>query len=656
MYTKRFAALILCLCLSIAAALADTELEVKEIVVTATRTEEEVLTAPGHVTVLSEEEISRSGARNLADLLTRQAGIKVNDYGAEGAQNSISIRGSASSQVLILVNGIRINDSLNGGFDLSDIPLSGVERIEIVRGGSSALYGSDALGGVINIITKKEAMNQFKLKIENGSYIPHSAVEVSETTQTAVDANWLDLIDTQKVILEYSTKLQNIDLVASGGFTRAANEFVWNDQKYIDDYRSRVNADLLGGNGYLALSLPLAEGSVGATGSVGYKEVGAPGQIDPAHWSLSTDARQKTATVQGQLFFNTDRFFTDLLSFDINAFYKHFGLEFNDPSYDPSIAKLHSVGVDIVQEFIVLDSLSLTYGVNGVYENANSTNIDERQRFSGGGFLELTVFPIWDLAIMPTVRYDLYSDYAGSLNYKVNIVYKLNNSISLKLSGGKSYRIPTFNDLYWPDDPVFFTRGNPDLTPETGYFGELGFSLLTDRLRLNTFVFTRYVVDAIIWGANPVTFYYEPVNVGKSLFPGAEFDAEMNLINNVWLKTTYTFIYSYLLEGFSGTYEYSDNKRAPYVPVHSADAALEYRGNKTTGGLSLEYVDKTYKDDENTIPIDGHIVLNAQVRHQITDYLTLQAGIDNLLNNIYEVIDDYVAPPISFWLGAELTL
>jgi len=130
---------------------------------------------------------------------------------------------------------------------------------------------------------------------------------------------------------------------------------------------------------------------------------------------------------------------------------------------------------------------------------------------------------------------------------------------------------------------------------------------------------------------------------------------DMNIVDNVWLKTAYTLICSYLLEGFSGTYEYSDNKRAPYVPVHSVDAALEYRGDKTMGGLSFEYVDKTYKDDENKIQIDGHFVLNAQVRHRLNEYLILQAGVDNLLNSTYEVIDDYVAPPISFWLGADLT-
>jgi vitamin B12 transporter len=657
MSKKRFAALVLCLCLPITLTLADTELEMKEIVVTATRTEEEVLTAPGHVTVLSEEEISRSGAKNLADLLTRQSGIKVNDYGAEGAVKSISIRGSATAQVLILVNGVRLNDSLNGGFDLSDIPLTGVERIEIVRGGSSALYGSDAMAGVINIITKKDAKNRLKVKIENGSYIPRSAVEVSEgPTQTSADTNWLDLVDTQKLSLEYSTVLANIDLVASGGFTRAANEYVWNDTKYIGDYRRRINADLLSGNGYLSVSSSIGEGSAGVTGSANYKEVGSPGQIDPTHFSLSTDARQQTATAQGQMFFNTDHFFLDILSFDINGFYKYFGLDYSNPPYDPSSVKLHTVGIDIVQEFNASDILSLIYGGNIIYEGADSTEIDIRRRFSGGGFLEFALYPIPGLSITPTLRYDFYSDYAGSLNYKLNIVYGLNTSVSLKLSGGKSYRIPTLNDLYWPDDPINFMRGKPNLTPETGYFGELGFSFLTDRLRVNTFVFTRYVTDAIVWGFNLATFYYEPLNVGESLFPGAEFDAEMNLINNFWLTAAYTFIYSYLLEGFSGTYGYSDNKRAPYVPVHSADAALEYRGGKTMGGLYFEFVDKAYKDDENTIQIDGHCVFNAQVRHQLTDCLTLALKANNIFNKVYEVLADYTAPPLSFWLGAELTV
>ena len=658
MYKQQFAALFLCLCLPITLALADTELEISEIVVTATRTEEEILTAPGHVTVLDEEEISRSGAKNLADLLTRQAGIKINDYGAEGAVKSISIRGSASAQVLILVNGVRLNDSRQGGANLSQISLENIEKIEIIRGGFSALYGTDAVAGVINIITKKSADYQLKLKVENGSYIPRAAVEVSDQpvnpTETDVDANWLDLADTQKLSLQYSTELGNVDLVTSGSFTRAANGFVWNDTEYIDDYRRRVNADLLGGNGYLSLTAPLDDGSLGANASVAYEDVGVPGSIyTGAFNSISSNARQRSLTAMGQVYFETDRFLSDLLSLDAKAFYKLARMTFTDPPSDPSIHTLHSFGLDVTQELVALEMLSVIYGGNLLIDLVDSTQLNTQNRISGGVFLELPIYPLPQLTIIPVVRYDLYSDFPGSLNFKLSTVYSVAESLAVKLSGGSSYRAPTFNDLYWPNDG--WSEGNKDLTPETGYYAELGVTVATERLHLDTFPFARYLVDAIQW-METAPFFYEPMNIGRLFYPGVEANAELNLFHNVWLTGDYTFLYSFTLEGSGATYSFSDNKRAPYAPLHSFDAVLEYRGDKLQASVSAEYVDKVYTDDANSTQIDSYYVLNTLLRYQVNELLTVQVAVDNVLNSSYEILTDYIAPPVSFWLGAELTL
>jgi len=659
MYTKRFSALILCLCLSISVALADTELEVKEIVVTATRTEEEVLTAPGHVTVLGEEEISRSGAKNMADLLTRQAGIKVNDYGAEGALKSISFRGSSSSQVLVLVNGVRQNNSDSGGANLSLIPLENVEKIEIIRGGFSSLYGADAVGGVINIITKKSADGQFKIKVENGAYIPREAIEVSEgPTQTPVDANLLDLVDTQKVGFEYSTKIGNSDLVVTGRGTRAANSFVWNDTEYIDGYRARINAGLLGGGGYVSLSTPIGEGTAGANASLNYQDVGAPGSINPS-WA-SSDARQKDLNATAQMFFKTDRFLLDILSLDVNAFYKYSKLTFDDPPAAASIYELNTFGIDAVQEYAALDWLSVVYGASVLVDSVDASGYDET-RISGGAFVELPIYPFSQLSIIPIARYDLYSDFPNSLNFKLSGVYTLDESLAIKVSGGSSYRAPTFSDLYTPLTafPGFISQGNPNLSPEKGYYAEVGATVATDRMNFDAFAFARYMIDAILWvDFDPDPFDYDgkPVNIGEAFYPGVEVNAEVKLISDLWFSGVYTFLYSFVLEGSSATYSFSDGKRAPYAPVHSADAALEYRGNRLTAGMNGEYVSKVYTDDENTTEIDGYLVLNALARYKVNELLTLQAAIDNLLNSTYEVLTDYVAPPISFWLGAELTL
>lgn len=655
MYTKRFAALILCLCLPVTLSLADTGLEVKEIVVTATRTTEEVLAAPGHVTVLSEEEISRSGAKNLADLLTRQAGIKVNDYGTEGAAKSISIRGSASAQVLILVNGVRLNDSRAGGADLAQIPLDNIERIEIVRGGFSSLYGADAVGGVINIITKKSADGQLKLKVENGAYIPRAAIEVSEaSTETAVDASWLDLVDTQKVSLTYSDSLGNIDLVTIGSFTRAANAFVWNDTAYIDDYRRRINADLLGGSGYLSLSAPVGAGFLGANASLNYQDVGAPGSLA----YVSTSTRQQDLNAVAQVFFKTDTFLSDLLSLDAKAFYKFSRLNYEDPA-DPGNHNLHSFGFDATQELLLLDFLSLVYGGNLLIDLADSSVIDNQTRISGGVFLEVPIYPLPQLSIIPVVRYDLYSDFPNRFNFKLSMVYTATDVLAFKLSGGSSYRAPTFNDLYWPD--LGWSLGNPDLTPETGYYGEVGVTTVTGRLTVDAFAFARYMLDAIQWvdidpDPDPLAYRGQPTNIGEIFYPGFEMNTQANLVGNLWFTGAYTFLYSFVLEGASATYTFKDNKRAAFTPIHSFDAALEYRGDVLEAGVSGEYVGTYYTDDANTTKQDAYFILNALIRYRVNELLTLQAAVDNLLNSNYEVLPDYIAPPVSFWLGAELTL
>jgi vitamin B12 transporter len=650
MYTKWFAAPILCLCLSIPAAFADAELEVKEIVVTATRTEEEILTAPGHVTVLGEEEISRSGARNLADLLTRQAGIKVNDYGAEGAQKIISIRGSSSSQVLILVNGVRQNDSNSGGADLASIPLDNIERIEIIRGGFSSLYGADAVGGVINIITKRNADGRLKVKVENGTYIPRDAIEVSEgPTETPVDANLLDLVDTQKVTLEYSTKIGDSDLVVMARGTRAANNFVWNDEEYINDYRARINADLLGGGGYVSLSAPAGDGTVGANASLSYQDVGTPGSIDPS-WA-SSDARQKNLSAMAQMFFETDRFLTDLFSLDAQAYYKFVRLTYENPPADANISDLHSFGLDAVQEFTVLDRVSLVYGANVLFDLVDNTSYN-KNRFSGGVFVELPLYPLLQLSIIPVLRYDYYSDFPGSFNFKLSSVYALNESIALKLSGGSSYRAPTFSDLYYPDDGFYV--GNPDVKPEKAYYAELGATVATGGGYLNAFAFARYLIDGILWVFNSGIGRYEPTNINKIFYPGFEMNAEVNLWSDLWLTGAYTLIYSFILEDDTTSYTFADDKRAYNTPVHTADASLEYRGADLTAGVSAEYVGEMETVYSGTL--EDYFVLNALLRYRVSKFLTLQAAVDNILNSAYEVLGDYIAPPVSLWLGAELTL
>jgi len=624
----------------------------KEIVITATRSETEILDAPAHVTVISEEEIKQSGARDLSDILNRQAGIYIHDNGPFGAQKSISIRGSESAQVLLLLNGIRLNDSRQGGINLANIPVDSIEKIEIVRGGTSALYGSDAVGGVINIITKKEADNKLVIKVENGSYIPQKAVKVTEgPVEEEVEAQISDLFDTQIVNIQYSRKVKDVNVVTAGSFTRADNAFIWEDATY--GKRKRINADFIGGDVYAGVMFPFQNGQLDVAGTFVYNDVGAPGEADPASFYFSTDANQQNTSIITHVRYNTAELFSEYLSFDAKIFYKYSRLDFEDPPTLKSSHTLNTVGIDAVQELSSFDFFSLVYGGNILYDTVDSTEIEKEKRFSGGIFLETPLYFFPRFTITPALRYDLYSDFPNSVNFKLSGVYNLSRFTSLKASVAKSYRAPTFNDLYWPEDP--WSKGNPDLDPETGYSLEIGISTIRDTLRLDVYGFARYMIDNINW-APGAGGKWTPTNIGSSFYPGIELNGDLNILKNVWLNGSYTFIYSYLLETTFAEYTVSDDKRVPYTPVHSITAGVEYRDGVNLARFEGEFVGKQYEDEANTLVIDSYLVLNAHFRRVLTDKLSLLLSINNILNKSYETVYDYIMPSLFIRTGIEITL
>ena len=647
----RFLALLALGALAASVAAAETELEMEQIVVTATRTPTAILDSPDNVTVITGEEIAAGGALTAAEALARVAGVEIADSGTAGSVKSVRIRGAASAQVLVLVDGVRMNDSRQGATDLSLLPVEMIERIEIVRGGTSALYGADAMGGVVNIITKSRAENHLTLSVSNGSYIPHAAVEVSEgPTETPVDATWFDLADTQRVALQASGAAGRVDLLATGSFTRAANGFVWNDTQYIDDWRRQVNAGLLEGSAFVSATSRSDSATFGFKGQFDYSSSRVPGWLT---WPY-TDAAQQRTYVQGQLFYINPSL-TRSLGLEARAYYKLTRLAYQNP--DPFFPEddthtLHSAGVELQQQASFVDFMQLVYGGCFLADFAESTSIGSRQRLSGGAFLEVPLYLGERLILTPVARYDLYSDFPGSLTWKLGAVLRLSDTLSLKAGGGKSYKAPTLNDLFWPD--VGWGIGNPNLDPETGYSGELGLSLANDRLEAAVSAFARYVRDGIQWDLS--AFPNTPVNIGEAFYPGAEASFDIELLPGLSLRGSYTFLYSFVLEGASAAYSFGDDKRAIYSPVHKAGLALSFETGRTRLAANVEYVGERFADEANTNGLEPYVLLNAEVQQLVGDRLSLTLAGKNLLNQVYQSVNGYVMPPLSIWVGAELAL
>jgi len=621
----------------------DDSIAMQEVVISATKTEQEVLDVSQHVTVISGEEIEKSGAGSVSEVLDARTGIVINDYGPKGASQNVSMRGSTSAQVLILVDGVRMNSALSGGVDLSLIPVDNIERIEIVRGGSSALHGADAMGGVINIITKKKADNRLKVSIENGSFLPGRYVTGYSTDKTEEPADYTDIVDSQKARIAYSRKLGKISLTTAGSIERAKNGYIYKDTNL--ENRKRDNAELLGVDVSAGVRFPAGEGTVDITGSFVRNKKGIPGSIT----SPTPEASQEDRRVQTSADFHTDRFFSELLSFNIKTYVISSELQYKSPSIDvDSDHKTNSAGLDLVQEMLFFNRFSIIYGGNMSYDSVKSTDVGAKDRTYGGGFVETPIFVTDSLTLQPAVRYDYYSDFKGDLNFKLGSVYRLSSTTSIKGSIAKSFRAPTMNDLYWPTDS--FAEGNPDLKPETGYSIDFGATHTGERLRFDLFGYMRYVNDVILWQPGDDGLW-RPSNWGEALYPGIESSLQVRLREGVWARLDYGFLYTFAL---SGGLTMKDNKRLPLIPVHSLNLGLDLQRGKSFFSLSTKYESLRYEKVSNASYLPSYTVVDVLYRRKYR-HVSWFAAVDNLFNEQYEVVPLYPMPGTFVRSGVELT-
>ena len=617
---------------------AQETVELKPVVVTATRIAENPLDVPQNVTVINQKEIEESGAKNIADLLDRQAGIQVSDYGPEGAQKTLSLRGSTSAQVLVLIDGVRVNNSQSGGVDLSLIPLDNVERIEIVRGGNSSLYGADAVGGVINIITKKSDQKKFLIKIRNGSYIPQKYVTGYGTAKKYNNANLLSLVDTQKITLGYFPKLKNIKFSNIFSFTRADNGYFALDNNY--ENRKRENADLLSGNFSSSIFIPFKNSSLNLKGSGLINKKGVPGSLK----SPSPLAEQEDRIIDSSLKYKSNNFISELFDLDITSYYQYKYLHYYNPSPsysstpENSTHKINRFGVDLVQNFFGFSTTLPVYGLNINYDKLTSTDIGTKDRLHAGLFMEINTDLSPRLSIIPSIRYDYYSDFSDSLNMSLGSIFRLGNDSSFKIYASKAYRVPTFNDMYWPE--TNFVSGNPDLKPETGYSVEAGYIKNSGHQLLSVTVFARYIEDVILWleGSDSK---WRPSNYGEAFYPGLELQLSQNITDSINIDINYTYIYSFTL---SGDYKLSSNKRVPYIPVHKIFSSFNYKLKHLTFSIQEEYTGKRFTGTSNEDYLNSYFITNLTFSDKISDQSELNIFIHNIFNELYQIEPSYPMP------------
>lgn len=433
----------------------DTTVVIDEIVVTAGKVPFSLSEVPRSITVITQEELKNAPVQNIQDLLSNYSGIDIKKRGPEGVQADVSIRGGSFEQTLILIDGIKMSDPQTAHHNLNlPINIEDVERIEILKGQASSIYGPNALSGVINIISKKGISNKMTANLSGGS---------SGYYQGALSVH--------------------------SPFGSLSNMFSFSKTK-SDGYRHNTNFDIV--TAYGNSSFGFNSGNVNFTLGYTEKKFGANGFYSdkyPNQW-------EETKT-----FFTSSsvNFALGNLSVNPKAYWRnnkdYYLLDYQRPSFYKNTHETNSYGFEL-QSTLTTDAVTFSLGGEYNFDKIESSNLGNHTRNKGGISTEIYSAPIKNLRLIFGGFAYYYDSFGVKFRPGVDIGYKISNKISIYTSAGKSFRIPTFTELYYSSPAQL---GNVNLQPEEAVTYESGINYYSSSFTSNIGVFLRKGNNLIDW-------------------------------------------------------------------------------------------------------------------------------------------------------------
>lgn len=543
---------------------------------------------PASISVLTAADLARLGVRTAGDALRFLPEVSVRSFGGPGALQEISIRGTATAHVLVLIDGVPVNSPAQGLAALNTIPVDNIERIEVLRGPFSAIYGSGALGGVIQIVTRSK---------------PSRAARAGAASQGTATASilWGWQRDRTRITIDGIHD-------ASGGF--------------------RTNADYSGQT--FAGRLQFGDDATSSF-TVGVKRYQAEQGVPGSTAFPSPLARQGTGRTMIDATWRTPGAASSGL---LRAYWVGESIRFADPAFgSTSQSDTSTFGFEgqLVRRTgpsqVLIGLEAQRHGIDSRSASAFGTTIITRDAWVGAAYAvqDITLGPATLVSL--GLRYDTHSVYGSQLNPRLGILHRPDDRTLLRASLGSTFRGPSFLLLFFPG------CSNPNLRPERAWSADVGVErLISPTLAWRATLFATQATDLIRSGC-------PPVNVETASIFGGSIELEgqpaprLQVLANVSLTST------------------RDQQGDPLirVPQVAASAVLHYALNESsTLSLLANYIGSRPDLDFATFPatrvtMPAYVLVG--VRYSVrTDFGTLQIGIDNVFDVAYEAVRGFPSP------------
>ncbi len=538
------------------------------------------------VIVIDAEQIAGCTGQSLADLFQHVLGVDIRRRGALGVQSDINMRAAGFEQVVVAINGIRLNDPQTGHHNM-DLPVTllDVERVEILPGQGSSLYGSSAFGGTINIVTKKPK---------------DKGVEI-ETTAGSFDLN------TQSV--SFNSSLAGINSRVSfarqesGGYRPDTDfktqAFTFNAEKNLEDlgleYLFGYTKKDFGAYNFYSESYPHQEE-----------------HTDTRFFSLKAQLEKEEITFQSNAYYrrHSDKFILDRTR----------------PSWYVNYHTTYVYGADL-EAIVNLAPGTLLAGVEARDEKITSTNLGAHQRDSQAIYFQFQT-PAKKKAVSNlSLRFDHYQTWGWQASPAFGLGCQLSPALRIKASGGRSFRIPSFTDLYYQSVE---NQGNKDLTPEKAFSWETGLDFDRGLLQAELTYFQRYAQDSIGWLRSSPAAAWQAQNISEVDTQGLELDLSLKLAEYAWLGL------DQISAGY--VYQYSDSAAAGLNTKYTLDFLKHHAylaANLLYPGEIKQNLRLSYKQKEEQRP---YFLLDTKFSREFKrDAFDLEVFLDitNLFNTSY---------------------